>query len=357
MFLATDALTAQTGNTDQLYGSGVRAFYRGQLDQAIRDFDLATAYGSQDPRVYFFRGVAKLRQGRSNEARFDFADGARLEAAHGRKDVGSAIQRIQGAERQVLEEYRRQAKRTYRLVRQARPARSATVRLRTRTASPPSSPARLPVAEVPLDRIRLTQDSTDPFAAEDASRLGQGKIIPVRRKAAESTVAATVVESDDAETAPEDATAFPEDATAFDETTDPLDIDSEASVDAGNASTTDKKSGAFGSAIRALTRPFSDAASQGRQLLMGLPGRATGPPAASPPSAQPPVTPAAETGGDPFFAEEPAAEMPADDPVSSISTDEGDEAGVESEQATEEPTDTPPDAENDPFQDDPLVDE
>ena len=89
----------------------MHAFYRGDYATAIDNFDRATGYGSLDPRVFYFRGVAKFRQGRSDEARFDFQYGAQLEARQGRTDVGRSLQRVQGQDRVVLEQYRRQAHR------------------------------------------------------------------------------------------------------------------------------------------------------------------------------------------------------------------------------------------------------
>ncbi len=96
---------------EKLYGNGVHAFYGGNYAQAIRDFDRATAYDSQDPRVFYFRGVAKRRMGRTYEGRSDLQYGAQLEASQGRTDIGRSLQRLQGHDRVLLEQYRRQAQR------------------------------------------------------------------------------------------------------------------------------------------------------------------------------------------------------------------------------------------------------
>ena len=115
---------------EKFYSDGVQAFYRGNYSRAIQAFDLATGYGSVDPRVYYFRGIAKCRQGRTDEARFDFEYGAQLEASQGRVDIGQSLQRVQGHDRLMLEQYRRQAQQMARL---ARPAAAGV------TAAPPAT--------------------------------------------------------------------------------------------------------------------------------------------------------------------------------------------------------------------------
>ncbi len=54
---------ADDPRTEKFYSDGVQAFYRGNYSRSIQAFDLATGYGSVDPRVYYFRGIAKSRQG------------------------------------------------------------------------------------------------------------------------------------------------------------------------------------------------------------------------------------------------------------------------------------------------------
>src|SRR5690348_5303256 len=97
---------AREGNTQAgvYYGRGVHAMHRGQYAEALAQFDMATGYDSDDPRIFFWRGIAKSRLGMRDDARVDFQIGAQLEVQQGRHDVGSALQRIQGGERLALEE-------------------------------------------------------------------------------------------------------------------------------------------------------------------------------------------------------------------------------------------------------------
>ncbi|MEX2561211.1 MAG: hypothetical protein WD403_14915, partial [Pirellulales bacterium] len=68
--------------------------------------------GSQDPRAYYFRGLAHIRLGRDPEARDDFAEGARLEVADADRfyNVSKSLERVQGRNRLLLERYRSDAR-------------------------------------------------------------------------------------------------------------------------------------------------------------------------------------------------------------------------------------------------------
>ena len=72
----------------------------------------AIAAGSRDPRVYYFHGLAYLKFGRTPEAEMDFRKGAELESRDVNKyyNVGRALERVQGSDRQLLETYRVQAR-------------------------------------------------------------------------------------------------------------------------------------------------------------------------------------------------------------------------------------------------------
>jgi len=72
----------------------------------------AIAAGSRDPRVFYFRGLAYLKFGRTSEAEMDFQKGAELESRDINKyyNVGRALERVQGSDRQLLETYRVQAR-------------------------------------------------------------------------------------------------------------------------------------------------------------------------------------------------------------------------------------------------------
>lgn len=91
-----------------LYGEGMKAYYSGDHRLAHDTFSQAIDAGSKDPRCYYFRGLSELRLGREPDAKLDFTKGAELEAADFDVffNVSGALQRVQGAERLMLERYR-----------------------------------------------------------------------------------------------------------------------------------------------------------------------------------------------------------------------------------------------------------
>jgi hypothetical protein len=71
----------------------------------------AIEFNSQDPLAYYFRALTLWREGHCAEARGDMMTGAMLEAQQShRYDVGSALVRIQGPARLMLEQIRRDAR-------------------------------------------------------------------------------------------------------------------------------------------------------------------------------------------------------------------------------------------------------
>lgn len=115
--------------TQAVYGSGVHSFFAGQLARSYDDLTNAIEAGSRDPRVYYFRGLAALRMGRTDEAEADFSTGAELELDSKRLmvvDVPRSLERIQGPDRLQLERHRTRA----RVVVQQRNRRAAENRYR-----------------------------------------------------------------------------------------------------------------------------------------------------------------------------------------------------------------------------------
>jgi hypothetical protein len=93
------------------YGDGVHAYFAGNSSRAEQSLSSALELNSQDPRIYYFRALSLLRQGRTAEARGDMQVGAALEAQRpGRFAIGSALERVQGHDRLLLEQFRRQAR-------------------------------------------------------------------------------------------------------------------------------------------------------------------------------------------------------------------------------------------------------
>jgi tetratricopeptide (TPR) repeat protein len=96
----------------QLYDKGVHEYFSGDYTKAFNQLTAAIAAGSRDPRVYYFRGLAYLKFGRTPDAEADFQKGAALESRDVNRyyNVGRALERVQGADRQLLETYRVQAR-------------------------------------------------------------------------------------------------------------------------------------------------------------------------------------------------------------------------------------------------------
>lgn len=101
---------AQNDVLDELYGQGYHAYFRGDLGSTEAHLTTAITEGSKDPRVFYYRGLAYLSQGRSVEADVDFHDGAVLEAEGNGRLIGQALERIQGCNRLTLEKARRAAR-------------------------------------------------------------------------------------------------------------------------------------------------------------------------------------------------------------------------------------------------------
>ncbi|RIK87194.1 MAG: hypothetical protein DCC67_02185, partial [Planctomycetota bacterium] len=100
------------GEMTELYGRGVHSYFAGRLHEAEQQFTDVINAGTSDPRVYYFRAMARLRTGRSYEAAEDLRIGAMYEARDpgGASQIGQSLARIQGPGRQLLERYRRQAR-------------------------------------------------------------------------------------------------------------------------------------------------------------------------------------------------------------------------------------------------------
>lgn len=93
------------------YGDGVHAYFAGDYQRAYEDLTQAIEAGSDDPRAFYFRGLAALRQGRSDEAEADFSAGADRESQGlGAWPVARSLERIQGADRLQLERHRMRAR-------------------------------------------------------------------------------------------------------------------------------------------------------------------------------------------------------------------------------------------------------
>ena len=112
ILLSTNTLDAQNAVLSETYGSGVHAYFSRDYDQAFTHFNAAVEQGSQDPRCFYFRGLANLQLGRPDEARQDFQSGAQYEATDTNNfyNVGRSLERIQGKRRLIVEKFRASAR-------------------------------------------------------------------------------------------------------------------------------------------------------------------------------------------------------------------------------------------------------
>jgi hypothetical protein len=151
---------AQEPQPAKLYERGVNAYFNGRAYEADALLSDAIQWNSQDPRAYYFRALSLLREGRTAEARGDMLVGANLEMQSPRAHaVGVALERVQGCDRLLLEQFRCQARQN--VVTQA----SAIGEPRGQKAV------------VPPQAIAPTPPQT--FKAPDAAVLREHRIVPL----------------------------------------------------------------------------------------------------------------------------------------------------------------------------------
>lgn len=98
---------------EQYYGRGVHAYFAGNVQLAEEHFNDVVNAGSQDPRVYYFRGLSQIQSqgGMIDAGMADFEQAAQREVAGKRSgDVAKALSRIQGPTRLAIENARAKAR-------------------------------------------------------------------------------------------------------------------------------------------------------------------------------------------------------------------------------------------------------
>lgn len=92
-------------------GDGIHAYHAGDYGRAYDVLTDAIEAGTDDPRGYYYRGLASLRLGRMSEADADFTTGADRELATGSvRRVSLSLERVQGPDRLTLERFRARAR-------------------------------------------------------------------------------------------------------------------------------------------------------------------------------------------------------------------------------------------------------
>jgi hypothetical protein len=106
---------AQTGSNpleaDRHYAAGLNLYFERRYDAAEREFQAALDNDNRDARYFYFLGLARLAQGKS-DAYGDFDQGARLEkqGLPSRPAVSTSLERVQGPVRQTLDGARDRAR-------------------------------------------------------------------------------------------------------------------------------------------------------------------------------------------------------------------------------------------------------
>jgi len=97
---------------DDLYGRGVHAYFSHNSRKAVELLGEAIANGTQDPRAFYFRGLALRTLGREEDAALDFKEGAKLEQGGVEliDVVSKSLERVQGGVRLEIENQRRLAR-------------------------------------------------------------------------------------------------------------------------------------------------------------------------------------------------------------------------------------------------------
>jgi hypothetical protein len=141
------------------FGDGVNAYFAGRCGDAEAHLSHAVGDDAENPAVYYFRGLARLRCGHICEARDDMQIGAALEAVHPGRSVGSLLERVQGCDRLLLEKYRGESRANAQYIRESM---SASIAPTEHYVAPPSiaGPDHEVLRErivVPLDELLLPE--------------------------------------------------------------------------------------------------------------------------------------------------------------------------------------------------------
>lgn len=160
---------AQHDAMTELYGQAVHRYFHGDYAGAETLLYEVQNSGSEDPRVHYFLGLCKVRQGGGVTAgAADFEAGAMAEArGKNAVQVGLALQRIQGAVRAEIEKARLSARAMVkqqqllekRAAMEAAPAGSVP--------APATVPGTLPpAADQPAESLRAEPAVVDPIQPE-----------------------------------------------------------------------------------------------------------------------------------------------------------------------------------------------
>ena len=93
-----------------IYGEGVHSFYAGNFQQSYDYLSEVIEIGTDDARVYCFRGLSALRLGSQKMLTTILRKGLPLKPKGNTRTVSRAAERIQGPDRLLLEQSRSKAR-------------------------------------------------------------------------------------------------------------------------------------------------------------------------------------------------------------------------------------------------------
>ena len=163
--LGAASVRAQDRTVARWYGEGVHAFYDGDNASAERWLRKVVERTPDDPRPYYFLGLALLGQQQDEAGREAIAQGAAIEATRAAMafDMSKALLRVQGRGRLLIEQAREKARRD----RAAAAAARARVRYEQRKAAEQLTlypPQLIPGADkVSVSLPANADNSNDPF--------------------------------------------------------------------------------------------------------------------------------------------------------------------------------------------------
>lgn len=104
-------MAPETAPLARAYGAGVHAYFACDYQRAYDELTQAIEAGTDDPRAWYFRGLAAAKLGRLDEVEADFATAANREAdAAADWNVSRSLERVQGCDRLALERHRVRAR-------------------------------------------------------------------------------------------------------------------------------------------------------------------------------------------------------------------------------------------------------
>jgi hypothetical protein len=108
MATISDTERRATDRAEKLYGDGVSAYFAGHYADAEAALDAATKADAGDARRWYFLGLARWARGDTTAARDAFKAGAEWESRNAppARQLGAALERVQGPARQALDAIR-----------------------------------------------------------------------------------------------------------------------------------------------------------------------------------------------------------------------------------------------------------